>query len=274
MDHLAALRVLPNGLLAHLVQLVNGLVEDLREELLGTETLVANLLYPLVVFRQFPLYFGEVGLYLFDEFVEEHLHDGEVVFELVHDFVADVIVAEELVLVLSEGLAVDYALLEADVALVGDHALPLGEHQDEDLGLVERDAELLHREAVVDLEREVVEEDGLVALEEEPVLDPADGLLLALGLLVLLRYGLVDVLLLGLVGIARVHHRNLLLLRTRARQLDLLDHLLVLEVDLVHTGRHVQLVLRTLLRQIHRTVYVVSLPLLLRKHLQPENLLP
>ena len=98
---------------------------------------------------------------------------------------------------------------------------------------MEGDAEFLHGEAVVDLEGEVVEEDGLVTLEEEPVLDLADDVLLALRFLVLLRDGLVDVLLLGLVGIARVHHRDLLVVDV-VGQLQLLDHLLVLEVDLVH----------------------------------------
>ena len=107
---------------------------------------------------------------------------------------------------------------------------------------MEGDAEFFHGEAVVDLEGEVVEEDGLVTLEEEPVLDLADDVLLALRFLVLLRDGLVDVLLLGLVGIARVHHRDLLVVDV-VGQLQLLDHLLVLEVNLVHLGRHVQLVL-------------------------------
>lgn len=145
-------------------------------------------------------------------------------------------------MVVSEGLAVDLALLQPDVALVGDHALPLGEDEDEDFGAVEGDVELLHGEAVVDLEGEVVEEDGLVALEEEPVLDLADDVLLALRLLVLLGNRFVDVLLLGLVGVARVHYRDLLVIDV-VRQFQLLDKLLVLEVDLVHLSRHVQLVL-------------------------------
>jgi len=138
------------------------------------------------LFGELALVLGEIGLDLLDQFVEEHLHNREVVLELLHNLVADAVVDEQFVLVLSEGLAVDLALLQPDVALVGDHALPLGEHEDEDLGLVERDAEFVHSEAVVDLEGEVVQEDGLVALEQEPVFDLADDLLLALGLLVLL----------------------------------------------------------------------------------------
>ena len=106
---------------------------------------------------------------------------------------------------------------------------------------MQRDAQFVHREAVVDFQREVVQEDRLVALEQEPVFYFADHLLLAFRLLVLLRYRFVYVLLLALVGFAGLHNRNLLLVVVG--QLDLLDDLLVLEVDRVHLGRHVQLVL-------------------------------
>jgi hypothetical protein len=113
---------------------------------------------------------------------------------------------------------------------------------------VERDTQFLHGEAVVDLQGEVVQEDGLVSLEEEPVLDLAYGLLAVLGLLVLLRDRLEDVLLLALVGVARLHHRDLLLVSS-VGHLDLLDNLLVFEVDCIHLSRHLELVLCTLLSQ-------------------------
>lgn len=71
---------------------------------------------------------------------------------------------------------------------------------------MEGDAEFFHGEAVVDLEGEVVQEDCLVTLEQEPVFYLTDDVFLALGFLVLLGDGLVDVLLLGLVGIAGVDH--------------------------------------------------------------------
>ena len=58
--------------------------------------------------------------------------------------------------------------------------------------------------AVVNFEREVVEEDGLISFEEEPVLDFADDVLLPFGFLVFLSDRFIDVLLLGLVGIAGV----------------------------------------------------------------------
>ena len=90
----------------------------------------------------------------------------------------------------------------------------------------------------MDLEGEMVEEDCLVTLEEEPIFDLPDDVLLALGLFVLLCDGFVDVLLFGFVGIAGVHHRDLLVVDV-VGELQLLDDLLILEVDLVHLGRHV-----------------------------------
>lgn len=94
----------------------------------------------------------------------------------------------------------------------------------------------------MDLEGEMVEEDCLVTLEEEPIFDLPDDVLLALGFLILLCDGFVDILLFGFIGIAGVNHRYLLVVDV-VGELQLLDHLLVLEVDLVHLGRHVQLVL-------------------------------
>jgi len=241
LDDLSALGIVFDGLLAHFRKLVDGLVVDLCEQLLGTQRLVANLFDALEVLGQFALVLAEIDLHLLDQLVEEHLHNGEIILELLHDLVPDVVVDEEFVLVLSEGLAVDLALLQPDVALVGYHALPLRQHQDEDLSLVQRDVEFVHREAVVDLEGEMVQKDRFVSLEQEPVLDLTDHIFLPLSLLVLLRNRLVYVLLLALVGISRLHHRYLLIVVVG--QFDLLDDLLVLEVNRVHLGRHVQLVL-------------------------------
>lgn len=84
----------------------------------------------------------------------------------------------------------------------------------------------------------MVEEDCLVTLKQEPILDLTDDILLALCLLIFLSDGLVDVLLLGLVRIAGMHNRDLLVIDV-VGHFQLLDDLLVLEVDLVHFGRHV-----------------------------------
>lgn len=67
---------------------------------------------------------------------------------------------------------------------------------------MEWDVEFLHGEAVVDLQGKVVQEDGFVTLEQEPVFDLTNDILLAFGLLVLLGNRLVYVLLFGLVGIS------------------------------------------------------------------------
>ena len=77
---------------------------------------------------------------------------------------------------------------------------------------MEGDVEFIEGEAVVDLEGEVVQEDGFVSFEQEPVLDFPYGLLLVLGFLVLVGYRFVDVLLFGLVGIATLNHADLLFL--------------------------------------------------------------
>lgn len=70
-----------------------------------------------------------------------------------------------------------------------------------------------------------------------------------------------------------MHHRDLLIVDVIG-QLQLLNDLLVLEIDLVHLGRHIQLVLRSLLSQTHRAIDVVRLPLLLGKKLKGEDVLP
>lgn len=80
----------------------------------------------------------------------------------------------------------------------------------------------------------MVEKDSFVSFEQKPVFDFADHIFFAFGLLILLCDGLVDILLFGLVGIAGLDHRDLLLIVVG--ELDLLDDLLVLEVDCVHFG--------------------------------------
>lgn len=273
LHHLAALGVGLQGLAADLRQLVNGLIVDLRKEFLGTQRLVAYLLDPFQIFRQIPLHLGEIILHLLHQLIKKHLHDSKIVFEFLHDLIPDIIIHKQFVLLLGKGLAVDLPLLESDVALVGDHALPFGEDQDEDFRAVEGDVELFHCEAVVDLEGEVVEEDCFVSLEQEPVFDLPDDVLLALSLLVLLGDGFVYVLLLGFVSVTGMHHGNLLVVDV-VGQLQLLDYLLVLEVDLVHLGRHVQLVLGALLGQTHGAVDVVGLALFFSEELEREDVLP
>lgn len=231
------------------------------EEFLGTEGLVTYLFDSFEIFGQFSLKLGEIGLYLFDEFIEEHLHDSEIIFELFHDFVADVIIHKQFVLLLGKGLAVYLTLLQPDVRLVCYHALPLRQHQDKDLGLVQGNTQLVHRETVVDLQGQVVQEHRLVSLKQEPVLYLTDRLLAPLCLFVLLGNRFVDVLLLRLVGVPGLHDRNLLFI-VGVGHLHLLDDLLVLEVDRVHLGRHLQLVLCALLGQRHTAVYVVFILLL------------
>lgn len=138
---------------------------------------------------------------------------------------------------------------------------------------MEGDAQFVQGEAVVDLQGEVVQEDGLVAFEEEPVLDLPDCVLFAFSLLVLLGYRLVDVLLLAFIGVPRLHYRYFCLLRV-VGHLDLLDHLLVLEVDRVHLGTHVEFVLRPFLGNRHAAVDVVAFLLLLSEQFQAEDVFP
>jgi hypothetical protein len=114
--------------------------------------LVANFFYAFKVLGELAFVLTEVDLYFFDKFVKKHLHNCEVVFELFHDLVSDIIVDEKFVLVFREGLTIDFAFFETDVAFVGDHALPFGEDKDEDFGFVEGDIELIHCKAVVNFE--------------------------------------------------------------------------------------------------------------------------
>ena len=156
------------------------------EEFFGAEGLVAYFFYSFEVLGEVAFVFAEVGFYLFDQLVEEHFHDGKVIFELLHDFIPDIVVDEQFVLFLAEGFGVDFSLLESDVGFVGDHALPLREDEDEDFCFVEGDVEFVEGEAVVDFEGEVVQKYGFVAFEQEPVLYLADRLFFVLRLLVLL----------------------------------------------------------------------------------------
>ena len=107
---------------------------------------------------------------------------------------------------------------------------------------MQRNAQLLHRKTVVDLQGEMVQEDSLVPFEKKPVFYLTDCLLLPLSLLVLLRNRLVYILLLALVGVSGLDHRYLLLFKVISH-LNLLDNLLVLEVYRVHFSRHIQFIL-------------------------------
>ena len=70
---------------------------------------------------------------------------------------------------------------------------------------MQRNVEFVHGEAVMDFEREMVEEHCFVSLEEEPVFYLPYDVLLPFSFFVLLRDGLVDVLFFGLIGITRMH---------------------------------------------------------------------
>jgi hypothetical protein len=109
--------------------------------------------------------FAEVHLYFFDELIKEHLHDCEIIFKFLHYFISHIIVDEQFVLLLGEGLAVYLALLQPDVRFVSDHTLPLRQHQNKHLCLLERDIEFVHGEAVMDFEGEVVEKHCFVTFE-------------------------------------------------------------------------------------------------------------
>ena len=91
----------------------------------------------------------------------------------------------------------------------------------------------------------MVQKHRFVTLEQEPVLYFPNDVFLPLRLLVLMRYALIDILLLALVGLPRMHHTYFLL--SVVSELYLLDYLLVLKINLVHLGAHVQLVLAALL---------------------------
>ena len=97
----------------------------MREEVLGTQTLVAYLFDTFEVLGQLSLVLTQVVLYLFNQLVKEHFHNGKVIFELLHDLIPDVVIDKQLVLILSKSMTVDLALFQPDVALVSDHTLPL-----------------------------------------------------------------------------------------------------------------------------------------------------
>jgi hypothetical protein len=72
---------------------------------------------------------------LLHKLIKEHLHDGEIILKLVHNLIPQRTINKEYILILSESLAIDFTLFQSDVTFVGYHALPFGQHQDEDLGL-------------------------------------------------------------------------------------------------------------------------------------------
>lgn len=98
LDHVAAFRVVLDCLPADLGELVDGLVVDLGEEFARAEGLIADLLDALEDFREFSFVLAEIGFYFLDQLVEEHLHDSEIVLELLHDLVSDIAVDEQFVL--------------------------------------------------------------------------------------------------------------------------------------------------------------------------------
>lgn len=125
MNNITALGVCLQRFSAYFSEFIDGFIVDLREEFFGAKRLVADLLDPFEVFREFSYVLSEKGLHFFDELIEEHFHDSEIVFELVHDLITNVVIDEQLVLLFGEGFAIDLSLFQPDVALVCDHALPL-----------------------------------------------------------------------------------------------------------------------------------------------------
>ena len=126
LNYIPALGIIFDSLPAYPRQLVDGLIVDLGEKLFGTEGLVTNLFDALEVLRNLTLQFPQVGLYFLDQFVKKHLHNSEIVLKLLHNFVSDIIINKQLVLLLSKSLTINFALLQPDVTLICDHALPLG----------------------------------------------------------------------------------------------------------------------------------------------------
>ena len=88
----------------------------------------------------------------------------------------------------------------------------------------------------------MVQKHGLVTLKQEPVLNLSDGGFLDFGLLVFLCDRLVQILVLGLIGLARGYDRNVLLVIGVLGELNFLDDFLVLEIDLIHFLGHFKLV--------------------------------
>ena len=125
LNHIPALGIVFDGLPAHPRQLIDGFVVYLSEKLFGTQGLVANLFDAFKVLRNLTLQLPQVGLYFLDQLVEKHLHNREIVLEFLHNFVPDIIIHKQLVLLLSKSLTINFTLLQPDVALVRDHALPL-----------------------------------------------------------------------------------------------------------------------------------------------------
>ena len=119
----------------------------------------------------------------------------------------------------------------------------------------------------------MVQKNSLVTLKQKPVLYLTNRLLTTLSLLVLLSYRLVNVLLLVIIRVPRLHHRNLLLLSSIGH-LDLLNNLLILKIYRVHLSRHLQLILSTLLGQRHTPVNIIPLLLLNLKQIHRKYLLP
>jgi len=125
LNNITALGVCLQCFSAYFSQLIDGFIVDLREEFFVAKRLVADLLDSFQVFRELSFVLSEIGFHFFDELIEEHFHHCEIVFELVHDLITNVVIHKQLVLFFGEGFAIDFSLFQSDVALIGDHALPL-----------------------------------------------------------------------------------------------------------------------------------------------------
>ena len=125
LNHIPALRIVFDGFPADPRQLVDSLIVYLGEELFGTQGLIANLFDAFEVLRNLAFQFPQIGLYFLDQLIEKHLHNREIILKFLHNFVPDIIIHKQLVLLLGKSLTINFTLLQPDVALVCDHALPL-----------------------------------------------------------------------------------------------------------------------------------------------------
>lgn len=121
----------------------------------------------------------------------------------------------------------------------------------------------------------MVQKDGFVTLEQEPVLDFTNRCFLDLSLFILLSDRLIQVLVLGLWGLCWSYNcgQLLLLLVILFGNLDLLNDLLILEIDLIHLLRHFKLILWKHFSPLH-TFFDVTLDLFFDKEFVFKDFFP
>ena len=88
MDQLPAILVFGHCAFTNFVELVNRLGVNLAEELFGTKILITDLFDPAQAFRERAFVLSNISLDFLHQLVKEHLHDSEIVFKLLHDFLS------------------------------------------------------------------------------------------------------------------------------------------------------------------------------------------